>query len=58
MRVPGLFFALFGLLLIAGEYLCVETAMRCFDYNPIYITLGAIAIGCGLIAVVLSSDYD
>jgi len=58
LRYAGFLTILFGILLLAGEYLCVETAMRCLNYNPIYTNLGAIAIGCGLIAVMLSSDYD
>ncbi len=58
MRIIGAVLIVQGLMLLAGEYLCVETAMRCLDYNPIYTTLGAIAIGCGLIEIVLSSRYD
>lgn len=45
---------LLGTLVLAGEYLCVETAMRCVVYNPIYIMLGTIALGCGLIISMLS----
>ena len=49
---------LLGTLLLVGEYLCVETAMRCLNYNPIYTSLGALATGCGIVAIMLSLDYD
>ena len=45
-----------GVLLLTGEYLCVEVAWRCLNYNPVVTTVGTLLVGVGLIAAMLGID--
>jgi hypothetical protein len=47
-----------GAMLLAGEYLCVEVAWRCLDYNQLYVSLGMLLFGTGMIAAMLGIDND
>ena len=47
-----------GLMLLVGEYLCVEVAWRCMDYNQIYTALGALLVGTGMIIIMLGAGND
>jgi hypothetical protein len=49
---------LIGSMILAGEYLCVEVAWRCFDYNQFRTVLGALLLGSGGIAVMIGKNYD
>jgi hypothetical protein len=47
-----------GLLLLAGEYLCVEVAWRCMDYNTEYVGLAVVLLIAGLIMIVIGANDD
>ena len=47
-----------GAMLLAGEYLCVEVAWRCLGYNQLYVGLGILLFGTGMIAVMMGANYD
>ena len=57
MPIVGLLSVFQGIMLLTGEYLCVEVAWRCLDYNQFYTSLGALLIGAGFIAVMIGSDH-
>jgi len=58
MWIIGLSMIVQGLLLLAGEYLCVEVAWRCLHYNEIYVGLGALLFGTGMIAAIMGVNND
>ena len=45
-------------MLLTGEYLCVEVAWRCLDYNELYVSLGALLSGTGMIAAMMGVAND
>jgi hypothetical protein len=45
-----------GVLLLTGEYLCVEVAWQCFNYSSVVTTVGTLLVGVGLIAAMLGVD--
>ena len=47
-----------GLLLLAGEYLCMEVAWRCLDYNSFYVGLGVLLSGAGMVAAMIGANND
>ena len=59
MWIIGLLFTFQGSMLLIGEYLCVEVAWRCLDYNGFYVHLGALLLGVGFIATLMGviDDY-
>jgi hypothetical protein len=57
MWIIGVAMMLQGAMLLAGEYLCVEVAWRCLDYNQFYVGLGVLLFGTGMIAV-MTEKYD
>jgi hypothetical protein len=58
MWITGWMMMFVGLLVLAGEYLCVEVAWRCLDYNAIYVTAGGVFVGLGLIATLLAATEE
>ena len=49
---------LIGSMILAGEYLCVEVAWRCMDYDQFRTVLGVLLLGSGGIAVMIGKNYD
>ena len=47
-----------GAMLLTGEYLCVEVAWRCLDYNNWYVTFAMVLLSTGLIASLLGVTDD
>jgi hypothetical protein len=58
MWIIGAAMMLQGAMLLAGEYLCVEVAWRCLDYNQIYVGLGVLLFGTGMIATMTGATDD
>lgn len=58
VKIVGWMAMLIGSMILAGEYLCVEVAWRCFDYNQFRTVLGALLLGSGGIAVMIGKNYD
>jgi hypothetical protein len=58
MWIIGWAMMLQGAMILAGEYLCVEVAWRCIDYNQFYVGLGVLLLGAGMIAVMIGANYD
>ena len=58
MWALGLMFAIMGSMLLTGEYLCVEVAWRCVDYNQFYTGLGASLLGTGLVTTLIGTKND
>ena len=50
MWALGVMFMIMGGMLLTGEYLCVEVAWRCMDYNSGYVTVGMSMLLAGLAA--------
>ena len=55
MWILGWMLMFVGAMLLIGEYLCVEVAWRCLDYNSIYVTVGGVFLGLGLIVSLLGT---
>ena len=53
MWIIGAMMMVQGAMLLVGEYLCVEVAWRCLDYNQLYVGLGVLLFGTGMIAVMI-----
>ena len=47
-----------GVMLLVGEYLCVEVAWRCLAYNQWYVTFAVLLLGMGLIASRIGATDD
>ena len=47
-----------GLLLLAGEYLCVEVAWQCMDYNKGYVGLAMVLLTAGLTMILTGARHD
>ena len=47
-----------GVMLLVGEYLCVEVAWRCLHYNQWYVTFAMLLLGTGLIMSLLGAIDD
>jgi hypothetical protein len=58
MKIVGLLAMFQGIMLLIGEYLCVEVAWRCMDYNQLYTSLGALLLGIGMIAAMIGANHD
>ena len=54
----GLFMMVPGMMLLAGEYLCMEVAWHCIDYNQFYTGLGALLLGIGSITTIMGVNND
>ena len=50
--------SLLGLLLLAGEWLCVNVAWRCVEYGQVIPYVGIASLAIGLILCLLSVDRD
>lgn len=49
IHVISVLMALAGALILYGEWLCVEVAWRCLDYNEIKVGLGVALIGAAVL---------
>jgi len=58
MWIIGWMSMFLGAMLLVGEYLCVEVAWRCLDYNRYYVAFGAFLLGIGMIASLLGVIDD
>jgi len=58
MWITGWMLMFMGAMLLTGEYLCVEVAWRCLDYNRIYVTVGGVLLGLGLIMSLIGATDD
>ena len=58
MWITGWMLMFMGAMLLTGEYLCVEVAWRCLDYNLIYVGLGVLLFGIGMIVVMMDVNND
>lgn len=58
MVIIGLALMFQGAMLLAGEYLCVEVAWRCVDYNQFYTGLGALFMGTGFVTALIGANHD
>jgi hypothetical protein len=47
-----------GLMLLAGEYLCVEVAWRCLDYNMVYMNFAVVLLITGLSMILTGARHD
>ena len=58
MWITGWIMMFVGVMLLTGEYLCVEVAWRCLDYNQYYVSFGMLLLGVGLIASLIGATDD
>lgn len=58
MRALGWLLMLAGSLLLTGEYLCVEVAWQCFNYDQFVMTLATLMLGTGFIATITDTSDD
>ena len=58
MNIVGWSMMCVGAMLLAGEYLCVEVAWRCLDYNQLYIVFAALMVCTGLTFVLMRVRDD
>ena len=58
MWIVGWLMMFVGVMLLIGEYLCVEVAWRCLDYNTAYVTFGLLLLVLGLIGSLLGAIDD
>ena len=58
MWITGWIMMFAGVMLLTGEYLCVEVAWRWLDYNQYYTTFGMLLLGVGLIATLIGATDD
>jgi len=58
MWINGWIMMFMGVMLLVGEYLCVEVAWRCLDYNQWYVTFAVLLLGMGLIASRIGATDD
>ena len=58
MWALGVMFMIMGGMLLTGEYLCVEVAWRCVDYNQFYTGLGALFMGTGFVTALIGANHD
>jgi len=58
MWINGWIMVFMGVMLLMGEYLCVEVAWRCLDYNQWYVTFAMLMLGVGLIMSLLGVIDD
>ena len=49
---------LFGGMLLTGEYLCVEVAWRCMEYDQFRVGFAVVILGAGMIAAMIGKNYD
>ena len=58
MWINGWIMVFMGVMLLMGEYLCVEVAWRCLDYNQWYVTFAMLLLGAGLIVSLIEATHD
>jgi hypothetical protein len=58
MWIIGAMMMVQGAMMLVGEYLCVEVAWRCLDYNQFRTGLGTLLLGTGMISVMMGVNYD
>ena len=58
MWALGLMFTIMGGMLLTGEYLCVEVAWRCVDYNQFYTGLAVLLLGTGFVTTLIGANHD
>ena len=58
MWINGWIMMFMGVMLLVGEYLCVEVAWRCLAYNQWYVTFAVLLLGMGLIASRIGATDD
>jgi len=58
MWINGWIMMFAGMMLLTGEYLCVEVAWRCLSYNHWYVTFAMALLGTGLIASLIGAVDD
>ena len=49
---------MFGTLLLIGEYLCVEVAWRCMEYDQFRMGFAILMLGAGMIAAMIGINDD
>ena len=47
-----------GAMLLTGEYLCVEVAWRCLDYNMVYMSFAVVLLVTGLSMILIGARHD
>ena len=58
MWITGWMLVFVGIMLLIGEYLCVEVAWRCLGYNQWYVAFAVGLLVLGLIATLLAAVDD
>jgi len=58
MWINGWIMMFMGVMLLMGEYLCMEVAWRCLAYNQWYVTSAMALLGIGLIATLIGAVDD
>jgi hypothetical protein len=58
VNIVGWMTLLTGAMILTGEYLCVEVAWRCMDYNPGYVGLAVGLAITGLTMILTGARHD
>ena len=58
VNIVGWMAMLFGGLMLTGEYLCVEVAWRCLDYDQFRTGLAVMLLTAGLITMLIGANDD
>ena len=56
VSIVGWMTVLMGGMVLTGEYLCVEVAWRCMDYNTGYVSFAIMLLIAGLIMVLIGAQ--
>jgi len=56
VNIVGWMTVLMGTMVITGEYLCVEVAWRCMDYNTGYVSFAIMLLIAGLIMILIGAE--
>ena len=58
MWILGWIMMFVGVMLLVGEYLCVEVAWRCLDYNQWYVAFAMLLLSAGLVTSLVGATDD
>ena len=56
VNLVGWMIVLMGGMVLTGEYLCVDVAWRCMDYNTGYVAFAIMLLIAGLIMVLIGAE--
>ncbi len=58
LTITGWMAMLFGGMLLTGEYLCVEVAWRCMEYDQFRVGFAGLMLSVGMISTMIGINDD